>query len=275
MRFTRFPWQLILCLLLSGALFGYAQQQLEGKPRPRPSGEIGVALPLFIQVALAGGDRYFAANIAAIRALVTEPSKMSADEFHVLAKVQVDVSWLNPYHEDNYYTAAAILPWNGQLDAAQLILWRAMQARHFDYQPAFYYAFDLVHFERDFAAASKALRETAARMPIDSDDRLMLENMAARWLDRVDDLDMAIAVVETMAKGVNRKDFRVYLEMRAQRLHMLKALRAAALAYRQRSGQPLPSLDALVASGLLSSIPADPFNLGFVVDAEGQVFLRN
>jgi hypothetical protein len=103
----------------------------------------------------------------------------------------------------------------------------------------------------------------------------MLENMAARWMDRTDDLDIAIVVVETMAKGVNRKDFRVYLQRRAQRLQMLKEVRGAALAYRQRTGRPLQNLDQLVQAGLLSSIPSDPFKLGFVVDANGQVFLGN
>jgi hypothetical protein len=275
MHLKKRPCQLILCILLCGILFGYAQQRLKSVPRFKPVGEIGVALPLFIQVALAGGDRYFAANTAAIRALVTEPSKMSDHEFHVLAKMQEDVSWLNPYHEDNYYTAAAILPWYGQLKPAQVILWRAMQARYFDYQPAFYYAFDLVHFEHDHAAASKALRQAAARMPIDSDERLMLENMAVRWLDRVDDLDMAIAVVETMAKQVNRTDFREYLQMRAQRLRLLKEVRTAASAYRQHTGRPLRRLDELVAVGLLSGLPVDPFKLGFFIDTNGQVFLRN
>lgn len=275
MRFKVTPWRQMLCVLVCAALFVYAQQRLESKPRLRPAGEIGVALPLFIQVALAGGDRYFAANVAAIRALVAEPSKMSAEEFHVLAKVQEDVSWLNPYHEDNYYTAAAILPWYGQFDSAQVILRRAMQARYFDYQPSFYYGFNLIHFKHDPVAASAALREAASRMPIDDNDRLMLENMAVRWLDRVDDLDMAIDVIETMAKGVNRNDFRQYLQARAQRLRLLKEVRTAAAAFRQSTGQPLRYLDELVATRLLPSIPVDPFKLGFSVDANGQVFLRN
>ncbi|HTJ96293.1 MAG TPA: hypothetical protein VL381_02400 [Rhodocyclaceae bacterium] len=125
MSFKVFPWRQIACIVGCAALFVYAQGRLEGKLRMRPAGEIGVALPLFIQVALAGGDRYLAANTAAVRALVTEPSKMAAEEFHVLAKVQEGVSWLNPYHEDNYYTAAAVLPWYGQFDSAQVILQRA------------------------------------------------------------------------------------------------------------------------------------------------------
>ncbi|MDE2598997.1 MAG: hypothetical protein KGL40_05180 [Rhodocyclaceae bacterium] len=275
MRFKAFPWRQIVCVLACAGVFVYAQERLEGRPRLRPAGEIGVALPLFIQVALAGGDRYFAANIAAVRALVTDPGKMTADEFHVLARVQEDVSWLNPYHEDNYYTAASVLPWYGQLESAQVILRRAMLARPFDYQPGFFYGFDLLHFRHDPAAASAALREAASRMPDDSDDRMMLENMAARWLDRVDDLDMAIEVVEAMAKGGNRKDFRDYLKLRAQRLRMLKEVRTAAAAYRQQTGQPVRSLDQLVAARLLKAVPVDPFGMGFTIDANGRVFLKN
>jgi hypothetical protein len=36
-------------------------------------------------------------------------------------KLQRDIAWFNPAHEDNYYIAAAILPWNGQVDAAQYV----------------------------------------------------------------------------------------------------------------------------------------------------------
>ena len=60
------PW---LVAILAAMVFVMATQRLKLAPRQSVSVEMQVALPLFVQVALAGGDRFLAANIAAIRAL--------------------------------------------------------------------------------------------------------------------------------------------------------------------------------------------------------------
>jgi hypothetical protein len=256
-------------LLLMGVLvFLGANAALNQKKRVNASAEIQVALPLFVQVFMTGGDRFLAANLGAIRSLITETAKMHPDEYKILARVQVDASWLNPAHEDNYYIASAILPWNGQVDAAQTVLRRASITRPFDYQPAFYYAFNLAQFKGDIVGASDWLRTAAAKLP-DDNERLVMENFAARWLDHANDLRLAISVVEAMAKQAKRKDFRQYLLMRVQRLRDLLALRQAADAYGEKTGQPLQSLDQLVSSGLVAALPVDPFGFGYSVDARG------
>jgi hypothetical protein len=101
----------------------------------------------------------------------------------ILGQVQKDASWLNPAHEDNYYIATAILPWEGQVDPTQVILRRATLARFFDYQPPFYYAFNQVHFKGDAFGASEWLRQAAEKLP-DPEERVTLADFAARWLDR-------------------------------------------------------------------------------------------
>lgn len=254
-------------LVLGALLFAGANLELRQQKRVSASAEIQVALPLFIQVFMAGGDRFLAANLGVIRALITETAKMHPDEFKILGKVQVDASWLNPAHEDNYYIAAATLPWNGQLDAAQTVLSRASLARPFDYQPAFYYAFNLFHFNGDVTGASQWLRAAAAKLP--DDERLVMENFAARWLDKADDLGLAITVVEAMAKQAKRKDFRNYLLQRAQRLRDLLALRQAASAFQQKNGRPLESIEQLVGAGLMTEQPVDPFGAGYALDSDG------
>jgi hypothetical protein len=93
-------------------------------------------------------------------------------------------------------------------------------------------------------------------------------------MDKVPDIDMAISVVDGMAKQAKRKDFRAYLEQRVQRLRSLKSLRAAAVIFRERHGRVPARLDELVSSGLLPSIPKDPIGFGFDLDNQGQVVLR-
>lgn len=260
-----------LVLLLWGG-FAFIAERNKQLPRSQVSAEIRIALPLFVQVLGFAGDRYLSANVAGVRALVVETGKMSADEFAILGKVQTDVSWLNPAHEDNYYTAAAILPWNGELEAAQTILARATHARPYDYQPAFFYAFNLLHFQHDAKGASEWLLMAAEKLP-EGDERLQMQNLAAIWMDKVDDTDLAIRVVSGMAKQAKRKDFQRYLEQRVARLRSLKDLRQAQQLYQQRFGRPLRNLDELVAAGVIKKIPGDSFGFGFALDARGRIVL--
>lgn len=262
---ARAPW----AFLLAGALlFWFAEEQLQHVKRARIGAEIEISLPIFVQVLMAGGDRNLAANWASIRALVTETSRMTADDYRVLATVQQDASWLNPAHEDNYYIAAAILPWEGQLDAAQVILRRATLARPFDYQPPFYYAFNLVHFRQDGMAAAEWLRRAAPYLP-DPDERLIMESFAARWLDRTQDLELAASIVDSMAAQTRNRGFADHLRQRAQRLRDLAALRQAALDYAAQRGGPPQSLKELVTAGVIARLPADPLGAGFELDAQG------
>ena len=262
-----------LVALVCAAVFVASAERLKSVPRQTVALELQVALPLFVQVFMTAGDRYLAADLGAIRALIVATDKMRPEDYRILGKVQEDVSWLNPAHEDNYYTAAAILPWNGELEAAQTILARAGNARYFDYQPAFYYAFHLLQFKGDAVGAAEWLRAAAEKLP-DEDERLIMQNLAARWMDRAQDLDLAIRVVDAMAEQAKRKDFRAYLQQRVARLRSLRDLREAAERFRERFGRPPAKLRELVEYGLVPAIPADPFGFGFDLDKQGRIILR-
>lgn len=272
MNLTR-NWKLGLVALLTATVFVATSERLKSAPRQSVSVEMQVALPLFVQVFMAMGDRYLAANIASIRALVVATDGMRPEEFKILAKVQEDVSWLNPAHEDNYYIAFAILAQYGEVDAAQTILTRASRVRFFDYQPAFFYGFNQWYYKHDPAGAAAWMREAAKKLP-DPDQQLIMQNMAARWVDKAQDTELAIRVVEAMAKEARRKDFRVYLETRVVRLRQLQQLRMAAVTYRERFGKPLPNLQELVTSGILPALPQDPFGFGFGFNPQGEIVLR-
>ncbi len=264
----RIGWRPLASLLLGGLIFALAQAQIQRVKRSQVNAEIMISLPAFVQVVLAGGDRYLAADWASIRALVTETSRMGPEDFRVLAEVQRDASWLNPAHEDNYYIAAAILPWEGQVDAAQAILRRATLARPFDVNPPFYYAFHLVQFFGDGLGAADWLRQAATKLP-DPQQGLVLETFAVRWLDRSQDIELAARIADDMAARTKRKDFATYLHLRATRLRDLAALRSAASVYREQYGRPVKALSELVESGLVKSLPADPVGSGFALDPNG------
>lgn len=257
-----------LLFLLAVAAYLLAVRALAGHPHVQVTEELRVALPRFVQVLMAGGDRYLAANVASIRAVVAATEKMNPDNFRIQGRVQQDASWFNPAHEDNYYVAAAILPWVGELDAGQAVLRRAAEVRRFDFQPAFFYAFNIYHFLRDPAAAAAVLEKAAPYIRSEG-DRITMENLAIIWAERGYEPARALRIVEASAASARSGGFKSYLLLRAKRLRGLLALQEAAEKFKAGHDRPPRDLKELVTARLIDSIPQDPFGYGYGLDANG------
>ena len=265
----------------SGALLGVAAFVLYAvtipwlyrQPRASAASEMQVALPRFVQVLMAGGDRYLAANFAGFRALVVSTETMGPENYRIQALVQQDAAWLNPAHEDNYYIAAAILPWNNQLDAAQFVLRRATQARAFDWQPPFYYAFNALHFKKDAVEAAAWMR-IASQHTQDELEQLSFQQLAAQWVSKGEDLELAIRLHRSMARETKHRAFANFLEKRAQRLENQLLLDRAIERYHQRFGQEPSQLSELVDRAILASLPTDPFGMQYTIDDQGKAQVR-
>jgi len=264
-------WAALLCC---SAGYLLASEHLVHKPRIGTAAEFSVRLPVMAQVLMAMGDRHLAANLNGFRVLVAETERMSKEDYAIEAGLQRDISWLNPAHEDNYYIAAAILPWGGQLEATQYVLERAGAARPFDWLPLFYLGFNHYHFYRNPAKGAEILLSAVPRAT-DQQDQWGLQNVAAFWIERGYQLGDAAGRVEAMANAAPPGGFRKYLKVRASRLRDLDRLRSLARHYEQQYGHSLASLEELVRSGLIESIPADPLGVGFDVDAKGEPVFRD
>lgn len=259
----------LLSALLCLAAFSTLVPTLYARPRPPASAEMQTALPRFVQVVMAAGDRYLAANLADFRALVVSTETMQPDNYRILGRVQSDAAWLNPAHEDNYYIANAILPWYGELEAAQYILRQASDARPFDSQPPFYYAFNVFYFLKQPIEAAEWLR-VAARHSSDEMEQIQLQQMASQWLGKGDDLELAIRVQEAMIKDTRHKGFAAFLQKRVHRLENLLALEQAMARYRAQTGSNPAQLQMLVTHGVLPAIPKDPFGAEYIIDKSGK-----
>lgn len=261
-----------LALLAAALLYAAAVFYLQGQSRMIVREEMRVVLPRLAQVFLAGGDRYLAANIGMFRAMVAATDRMQREHFAAQAKVQVDVAWFNPAHEDNYYVAAAILPWVGEIDPAQQVLLRASRSRPFDWQPDFYHAFNLYHFQRQPVRAAELLLAAAPKARSEN-DRYTMENIAAMWFEKGYDAATAVRVVEEMAKGARSRGFRRYLEARSERLRVLVELEQSAARFRQANGRAPANMAELLA--VYGKTPVDPFGFGYELDQQGMPRLRN
>lgn len=264
----------LLLTAVGALLFSAAQAPLEATPRKQPSVEMQVALPPSVQIVMAAGDRYLAANLASFRTLIAASDKMGPENYRVQAQVQADAARFNPAHEDNYYLAAALLPWNGQLDAAQFILKSATEARPFDWQPPFYFGFNLLHFAKRPDEAALWLQKAATHTGDDL-QALQLQQMAGRWAATGEDFGFAIRLHRAMAKETRHKPFAAFLEKRAGRLENLMRIGEAAKRFRDERGRVPSSVEEIRGGGYLASIPVDPFGGAYGIDASGKPVVRN
>lgn len=254
-------------LLLALLCFLFASLTLRDSPRPSEAVEVlRVRLPLLVQLAYVGGDPYLAANINVFRSLMVDPRITEGETYRIQAQLQVDAAFFNPRHEDNYYVGAAILPWNGQVQAAQQVLRQAADTRPWDMWPAFFYAFNAMYFERDMGKAGRWAEVAAQRHPKNA---AALRDMAAKWYERGDDPRVAIGILKAMYEQSRDQNFRQLLAARLQRLDGLLALRQAAEAYRLATGRRPDRMEVLLGYAGLQQLPKDPLALGYLLDAAG------
>lgn len=263
----------LLCICLLGwALFSWANLQLRSHPRFDQEDLLRVRLPQLVQLSYSAGDPWLAANLNVFRSLMVDVRVREAETYRVQGQLQMDAAFFNPLHEDNYYLAAAMLPWNGQLEAGQDVLLRASDARQWDMWPAFYYAFNAMYFERDMAKAGQWAEIAATRNPRNAP---ALRAMASAWYERGDDPRVAMEILEQMFEGSRDENFRALLSARYRRLQGLLALRTAMADYRGHHGGAARQIEQLIGYGELQALPDDPLGAGYVLDAGGQVQLAD
>jgi len=253
--------------LLALALFWFTGSQLQDSPRIDEQALLRVRLPAVLQLANAGGDPWLAANLNVFRSMMVEASITEQETYRVQAHLQVDAARFNPYHEDNYYIAAAILPWSGFVPEAQEVLRHASEARTWDWMPPFFHAFDSWYFEKDMQAAGDWAEIAAARS--NEVNAKALRAMAAKWYEHGDDPQLARNLIAALQQQTRDPDLRAQLQTRLDRLDGLLALRAAHAAYLQHNGQAPTHLDDLLGHAGLNQLPHDPMQLGYGLDTTG------
>lgn len=258
-------WGLWLSVFAAGAAaFYWGSMKLAAvRPVQLPE-EMRVRLPVPVQVLTAMGDRYLAANINTFRATMLSMGRHDRATWRVLGAVQSDAAFLNPAQEDNYYIAAAILPWEGEVDAAQTVLQMASDARPTDPYPPFYYGFNLQYFRGDYQGAARAVEVAALR--VDGGARQSLLNIASKWYERIEDATVAERTIAALIASTRDAGLREHLQKRIVRVRQLASLRNAAERYRQQQGKPPATLQSLVETGVLQTLPEDPLGEGFRIE---------
>ncbi|UPQ81990.1 hypothetical protein M0M42_16525 [Pseudomonas knackmussii] len=265
-------WRNAAFVLLAWVVFWQAGLQLQDRPRPDETSTLRVRLPAPIQLAYAGGDPYLAANLNVFRSMMIGGSVIEAETYRIQAQLQLDAALFNPRHEDNYYIAAAILPWNGYVAPSQQILRIAADIREWDWMPAFFYAFGSWYFKHQMVEAGKWADIAATRS--NPTNARALRAMAGRWYEQGDDPRLARGLIVAMQEQTRDPELKRQLQMRIERLNGLVQLRDAHRAFVAKHSRPADSLQQLVGYGELQSLPIDPAGLGYRLASDGRPALR-
>lgn len=263
----------LLLVAFGVVVYGLVLGPIKALPVPQQNDILRVALPGYIEVLLAGGDRHLAANIGVFRAMMVGGSVKDLPTYEVQAKIQQQVAILNPRQEDNSYIAAAILPWWGQVERAQFVLGRATESRYWDFMPPFFQGFNEYYFLKNYQAAGQLVELSASRTV--GVNRESFKDIAAKWHTQGDDPRAAIGVIAALKEASLDPQMKRRLQGRIDRLKALLLLRQAADRYQQELGESVSELSQLVRHGYIEKVPDDPFQFGYDIDNTGQVQLRS
>lgn len=241
-------------------------------PRVIARDELSVSLSPPLQLMLAFGDRYLAAELSSARLLVLNVLELPKDQYALLAEGHENVSFLNPCQEDNYYTAQSFLPWVGYVSAVDRILANAQRCRVWEFMPSFYRGFNAYHFDGDYKRAGDLFIQ--ASNYAQGMQKLQMQAMAARFYDKQADPKVAIKVLENLRDNTNHAQLRAFLNSRISRLEVLLVLRDLVVKFQVVHGRLPVDLNELVSAKLLTSIPVDPFGKGFFLNENGQVEIK-
>lgn len=234
-------------------------------PAPRPAVADRVVFSAPVQIVLAAGDPYLAANFETIRVMATaddDPRNAAASASYRIRAHRV-VAQLNPCNEDNYYVANAMLSWGGAPGEGLDVLRRAVACRRWDEFPAFFYGFNLWFFNRDAGAARAAL-EMAAERARDPHNAASMRNVGIMIeAGEFADGRAALTFLEHEREQVADERLREMLTKRIGRLQGLLTLREAQARYEALTGKALVQPQALLQEGILDAFPQDPLRLGY------------
>lgn len=186
-----------------------------------------------------------------------------------LARMCDIVTDLDPGAEHVYRFAGFILPWEAQLpDEGIRMLEKGVRQFPDSWQLTFYLGFSRFYFKDDVEGALPYVKH-AATLP---DAHPFVARFAATLYSQQHGPETAREFLEELRDSGGAGGMELVIDERLREIELSRhivALEAAVDAHRQRFGSTPTSLEDLVRTGLIESIPTSPFGDGYVYDAGG------
>lgn len=211
-----------------------------------------------------------------IRALIFEGSTYERKEtprvkawewqwYHQILTASTD---LDPYFLDPYFVANAHLTWEGgMIRETNALLEKGARYRDWDWMLPFFIGFNQFYFLRDNIGASEYLAEASKR----PGPRAQLARLASKLAYKEKKIENAIVFLEVILKKTEDENQKKELELRLSALKVRYVLEQAVTRYKGKYRRFPPDIKALVTDGIITAIPADPYEGIFALNANGEL----
>ena len=174
---------------------------------------------------------------------------------------------LDPYNIDAYYFAQSFLTWDvQQYKLANDLLDYGMKHRTWDWYLPYFAGFNSAFFLHDYIKAADYYKRAA-----DLSGNNLFKGLAGRYMQESGQTDLALAYLFAMAKGEKNPALKKTYLTRLTAFKEVKRIEIARDRFHELRGAMPSSLEQLIASGLLSPLPVDPYGGRFFLEPDGKV----
>ena len=198
----------------------------------------------------------------------TELPRVTEAEWRWMYDVLTVATDLDPYFFDPYYFANSFFTWDAHMvKETNTLLTKGNRFRDWDWLPSFYIGFNEFYFLHDNAKASEYLMQSSKKPGAAP----FLASLAVRLAYNASRTEIAIMFLQQTIDGTKDKLERETLEKRLKTLQRIFFLEKAVATFKTMQGSDPGSLDDLIAQGVVSRIPQDPYGGKFYIDTDGSV----
>jgi tetratricopeptide (TPR) repeat protein len=174
---------------------------------------------------------------------------------------------LDPYNMDAYYFSQGFLTWDvKQFKLANDLLDYGMKYRTWDWYLPFFAGFNSAYFLHDYKKAAEYYKRAGELSGSD-----LHKSLAGRYLHESGQTDLAIIYLSAIAKGERNPAMKKNYLLRLNAFKEVRRIEMARDHYRELRGTFPTSIDQLLAAGLLSPPPKDPYGGQFYLEQDGNV----
>lgn len=193
----------------------------------------------------------------------------STEEWRLMYDMLDRVTDLDGRFWDPYVLAEMMLVWQGgMIDEANELLKKAVEHRPEDHRPLYYIGFNYFYFQKNSEKAAGYLRQ-AAQLPGAPG---FLKGLASRLSLYGNQTALGIVFLENLLQNSQDEHIRTHLEKRLLALKIIYGLEQKVIEFRDENQRLPASLDQLVDSGIIETIPIDPYGGTFILMENGRIY---
>jgi len=262
-------------IILAGALTVIA---LTARP-PAPSLRLPDSAPVLPRarslLALFGSHRQLLADVYWLQATYRTGIAGTASEYRDIYYYAQLITDIDPDFQYAYYFGTVVPPYNHGHETwvntkeSTAMAEKGLAKFPDDLRLRLLHAYNLSYFERDYPRAAGELIR-ASKLP---NAPAFIGALATRMYATSDSFEAALSLTDALLAQAEDQETREFYQRRRKEILLertLKTVDQASRQFRDRTGHPPTSLEQLLVTGDMASMPVDPFGGAIVLDEEGR-----